>query len=128
MLFLNPVSNSISPVAWSKMISSPQWKPPRSKGRGVGACRDMQQVSGRESWRERVVKGERVSPRPCRRRRTFWGEWGGGGGGGVIVRDREGGKSEAVGRRGMVGWGVVKGERRACALRCLGGGDYRRQG
>jgi len=104
--FTKPVSMSIFPLRWSKMMSSPQWKPGRENGSGVGACREMQTVSGRERRWERVVKGWWVSPRPWRRTRALLGvevE----GGGGVMVRVRVGGKSVGVGRRGgMVGgWG-----------------------
>lgn len=71
-----------------------------SKGRGVGARREMQAVAGRERVRAREVKGRWVSPRPCRRRRT-WVGCGVGRGGGVMVRVREEGKSARVGRRGI---------------------------
>ena len=79
-------------------MSSPQWKPPRSKGKGVGAWREMHVVSGRASCRPSVVKEAEVSPRPCRRTSTLVG-WEDAGGGGVMVRWMEGGKSDWVGSR-----------------------------
>jgi hypothetical protein len=67
-------------------MSSPQWKPGRSKGSGVGARSEMHAVSGRESERAKVVKGVCVSPRPWRSRRREVGWWEGGAEGDVRWR------------------------------------------
>ncbi len=77
-------------------MSSPQWYPPRSKGKGVGACSEMQVVSGKASCFPRLVKEALVSPRPCRRMSAFIG-WVDNEGGGVMVSWMLEGKSLVVG-------------------------------
>lgn len=80
-------------------MSSPQWNPGRSNGRGVGAWRVRTVVSGRLRARPKVLNVALVSPMPCRRRRML------GGGrvlvvvvfGAVIEMFRCGGKSAWVG-------------------------------
>ena len=79
------------------MISSPQWKPPRSNGSGVGACNARHAVSGSDSCLAKVANDRLVSPRPWRRMRMLTGLCGDGGG--MMARLRLGGKSDEVGRR-----------------------------
>lgn len=59
----------------------------------------MQVVSGRRRADAKEAKGAMVSPSPCRRRRMFVDR---AVGGGVMVRVREGGKSEDWGMGGIV--------------------------
>ena len=79
-------------------MSSPQWKPPRSNGRGVGACKEMHVVSGRASCLPRLVKETEVSPRPWRRMRTLV-VCGDRAGGGVIDRTSDVGNLTSLRRR-----------------------------
>lgn len=93
---------SSAPDAESKETSSPQWKPPRSKGRGAVPWIVMIVVSGR--WRAcaNFVNAAAVSPMPWRRMRMFgagdvdW-EGEGDGGAGVMVTVSSDGKSDGVG-------------------------------
>lgn len=82
VLRLNPASMSSAPVRLSKDTSSPQWKPPRSKGSGVGAWMVTMVVSGRHRARPKEVKPAAVSPMPWSRRRMF----------GFGVEEAEGGR------------------------------------
>lgn len=93
MLFVKAASMSRLPVEESKETSSPQWNPPRSKGRGKGAWIVRTVVSGRCRARPKGVKPVAESPRPWRRRRMFGEGPDVGVGGRVIVIGRFGGKS-----------------------------------
>lgn len=63
-------------------------------------------VSGRLRLRPRVVNDVSVSPRPCSRIRMLIALPVDGG---TICREREEGKSDGVGRRGIVDWFFVVG-------------------
>jgi len=69
------------------------------RGTGEGPWIERQAVSGKLRFLARVVKEVFVSPRPWRRTKAFtvWPE-----GGGTMSSLREEGKSEGVGRRGVV--------------------------
>ena len=97
MLLVNPASMSSAPVRLSKDTSSPQWKPPRSKGSGAGAWMVMIVVSGRRRARPNDVKPAAESPMPCNRRRMFGVGVEVDEGGGVMVTVRLEGKSDWVG-------------------------------
>lgn len=100
---LNPASISRAPVVWSKTTSSPHVKegssdPVMRAGTGVGPQREIMHVYGSCSWDARRVKGWRVSPKPCSRRRILVA--GCDDGGAVMERETDGGKSALVGSRG----------------------------
>lgn len=105
MLRVNPASMSSAPVRLSKETSSPQWKPPRSKGSGAGAWMVTTVVSGRFMARPKEVKPVAESPMPWSRRRMFGvGAEVAVEGGRVMVTVRLEGKSAWVGILvGMVG-------------------------
>lgn len=71
MLRVRPASMSSAPVAESKETSSPQWKPPRSKGSGAVPWTVTTVVSGRRMASANFVNEAAVSPRPWSRRRMF---------------------------------------------------------
>lgn len=98
MLRVNPASMSSAPVRLSKDTSSPQWKPPKSKGSGAGAWIVTTVVSGRFMARPKEVKPAAESPMPWSRRRMFGvGAEVGAEGGRVMVTVRLEGKSDCVG-------------------------------
>lgn len=93
---------SSAPVAESKETSSPQWKPPRSKGSGAVPWTVTIVVSGRRIASANFVNEVAVSPRPWSRRRMFGAgdvdlEGEGEGGAGVTVTVSSDGKSDGVG-------------------------------
>lgn len=98
MLRVNPASMSSAPVRLSKDTSSPQWKPPRSKGSGAGAWIVTTVVSGRFMARPKEVKPAAESPMPWSRSRMFGvGVEVGVEGGSEMVTVRLEGKSDCVG-------------------------------
>lgn len=100
MLRVRPASMSSAPVAESKETSSPQWKPPRSKGSGAVPWTVTMVVSGRRMASANFVNEAAVSPRPWSRRRMFGAgdvDWEGEGGAGVTVTVSSDGKSDGAG-------------------------------
>lgn len=100
MLRVRPASMSSAPVAESKETSSPQWKPPRSKGSGAVPWTVTMVVSGRRMASANFVNEAAVSPRPWSRRRMFGAgdvDWEGEGGAGVTVMVSSDGKSDGAG-------------------------------